>query len=370
MKKTLNPIGATGAGADRLLSKGQKAFNALIARIEKRRASLAEWEAFGPEFQRRYNDEFEPLKDEFDTVRIQMVQRLDGSYGEKALTKGERQTVADLICYFAELILPSVDDPSLAEIYERYKAPDADVEAEAMKDLRNDLKATFDIDIGDDVDLSSPDDILRHVQEQLDKRDEQARAERAAYHAKRKKTPKQEAAEERARAEQAEIHLSIREVYRKLASVLHPDRESDPVERERKVALMKRVNTAHASRSLLDLLEIQLELEHIDQAALENVGEEKLKRWNAILKQQLSDLDTELGEVQLSYLMKSRMNPMSSVTPKNVKRVFTAQITSLREHVKLAERDMRVFDDIKRLKPWLKRMKFELAAQHNDHLFD
>jgi hypothetical protein len=365
VKNTLSSLGAIGAGTDRLLSKGQKAFHALISRIEKRRATLAEWEAFGPEFQRRYHGEFEPLKDTFDAVRIQMVQRLDQAYDEKGLTKGERQTVADLICYFAELMLPSVDDPSLAEIYARYKAPHARVESEAMEDLRHDLKAMFDIDVGDDVDidLSSPDAVLQYVQEQLENRGEHARAERAAYHAKRKKTPKQEAAEERARAEQAEIHLSIREVYRKLASVLHPDRESDPVERERKVALMKRVNTAYASRSLLDLLEIQLELEHIDQAALENVGEEKLKRWNAILKEQLSDLDMELGEVQLSYLMKSRLDPMSSVTPKNVKRAFTAHINSLREHIKLFEGDMRVFDDIKRLKPWLKRVKSDLAAQ-------
>ena len=48
---------------------------------------------------------------------------------------------------------------------------------------------------------------------------------------------------------------SIREVYRKLAGALHPDRESDPQERERKTALMQRVNQAYAKNNLLQLLD-------------------------------------------------------------------------------------------------------------------
>jgi hypothetical protein len=365
-KITLSAIGVASSGSERPLSKGQKSFNALIGKIEKRRAALAEWEAFGTDFQRRYNDEFVPLRTSFDAVRIQLVHRLDRSYDTKGLTKVERQTIVELISHIAGDLLASVDDPAIAELYRRYCAADAEAESAALEDLRKTLETTFGVDIADDVDLGSPDEVFRHVQEQIDQQDERERKHREAreeYHAKRKKAPKRGAAEERARTEQAEVHLSLREVYRKLASMLHPDREIDPVERERKAALMQRVNMAYGSRSLLDLLEIQLELEHIDQATLDNISEDRLKRWNTILKEQLRGLDQELAEVEVGFLARCGMSPMLAASPKTIKRALTTNIINLREYIKAFELDLRVFDDGKRLKPWLKRMKWELAGQ-------
>ena len=80
----------------------------------------------------------------------------------------------------------------------------------------------------------------------------------------------------------------MREVYRKLASALNPDRESDPIERERKTALMQRVNQDYARNNLLELMELQLELEHIDQDALKNISQDRLKHYNAIMKEQIA----------------------------------------------------------------------------------
>lgn len=60
--------------------------------------------------------------------------------------------------------------------------------------------------------------------------------------APRKKTAKQLARDAQREAEEKQMSQSIREVYRKLASALHPDREPDPVERQRKTELMQRAN--------------------------------------------------------------------------------------------------------------------------------
>jgi hypothetical protein len=363
-KKTLSAIGTASDGIARTPSKSQKAFNALIARIEKRRAALAEWEVFGTDFQRRFNEEFTPLLGRFNAVRVELVHRLDQAYDTKGLTKVERRTIGELITHIAGKLMASIDDPAIAELHQRYRTHDPEAEAAALDDRRRMLEAVFGASIADDVDLDSPDDVMRYVHEQTHQQYEREREHQEArenYHANRKKSPKREAAEERARAEQAEVHLSIREVYRKLASALHPDREIDPVERERKAALMQRVNIAYASRSLLDLLEIQLELEHIDQAALDNISEDRLKRWNTILKEQLSDLEMELGEVELGFLIKSRMNPALVVSPKNVKRALTATINEIRETIKGFEQYVRVVDDGRGLKPWLKQMKWHLA---------
>ena len=67
-----------------------------------------------------------------------------------------------------------------------------------------------------------------------------AREAAQARHANRKKSPRQLAAEARAQSEAQQLHLSIREIYRKLASALHPDREPDPAERERMMSLTGR----------------------------------------------------------------------------------------------------------------------------------
>ncbi|MGN6479046.1 hypothetical protein [Luteibacter sp.] len=367
-KKTIATDARPVIESQQPVSKGQKSFNMLVEKIRKRRATLAEWEAYSEEFNRRYNGEYIPQRRKFDEVRTQLILRLDQSHEMKGLTKAERNIIADLISHIADQVLESTDDPVVAEIFDRYNAPDpADpaTEAAIQESLRSSFKEVFAFDIPPEIDMRSPEDVMRYLQEQLDEeeRAEQQRSQaRAAYHAERKKAPKRSKAEERALAEEAEVHLSLREVYRKLASALHPDREADPAERERKAALMQRVNGAYAKRSLLDLLEIQLELEHIDQAALQGASEQRLKRWNKILKDQVQDLEMELFEVDAGFQMRCGMTPVGSTSPKIIKRVLNDYIRDLNEHVRWFEDDLKVFDDLKRLKPWLRTMKAQLQS--------
>jgi hypothetical protein len=335
-KKTLSAIGVANARGDLVLSKGQASFHTLIEKIEARRVVLAEWEAFGIDFRRRYRDELVPLRTQLDATRVRWLQRLDQAHDTKGLTKGERRAIGELIVLVATDLLTSGDDPVVAELQRRYGGSSDDDPASTV------ATGASPRALSDASDWES--------QERMR---EQARAQ---YHANRSKKPKRGAANERARAEDADVHLSIREVYRKLASALHPDREPDPVERERKAALMQRVNKGYASRSLLELLEIQLELEHIDQASLASLSDSRLKHWNTILKEQLRRLDDELAEVESEYRAMVGMAPHESVSPRTVKRALTSDITRLRESTIDFERDLRVFDDIDRLKPWLKEV--------------
>lgn len=365
-KKTLSPVGVASHDLARTPSTGQQAFNTLIEKIGKRRATLADWEVFGHDYRRKFNNELLPLQASFDALRVHLVKRLDQSHDAKGLTKAERRTIEDLINLVAGDLLAAVDDPDIVEIHRRYNVTSAEEESAAISEMREAMQEILGVDIPEDMNFTSPEDMYRHLQEHLDQEEERDRLReqaKAEHRARRKQSPKRAAAEERARAEEAEVHLSIREVYRKLASALHPDREPDPVERERKAALMQRVNQAYASKSLLDLLELQLELEHIDQAMLESVGDDRLKRWNKILKEQLRGLDQELAEVKAEYAMRTGMKPGHPVSPRNVNYALNQQIHQLRDGVRAFEYDLRVFDDLGRLKAWLKAMKQELAFQ-------
>jgi hypothetical protein len=372
VKTTLSAVGVEASGLERTLSKGQKAFNTLIRQIEKRRASLAEWEMFDTEFQRRINHELLPARKAYDDVRRQFVQALDRSHDGKALTKAERRTIVDLINHIGGDILAGGNDPDVEEIFRRYNAPEAAQDAAVLDGLRHDLEATFGVELGDDVDLTSPEDVFERIQAQMDEREarerEHAKAreafqeQRKASKKKRKASPDAKAAEERARAEEADVHQSLRDVYRKLVSVLHPDRESDPVERERKAALMQRVNGAYASKSLLELLEIQLELEHIDQAALDSISEDRLKRWNATLKEQLRGLDREIADVEGEFRVRAGMHPTQKPTPKGIKRSLSGDISNLRASTRQFEIDLLLFEDPRRLKLWLQQVRWEMEG--------
>src|SRR5690606_20305824 len=98
------------------------------------------------------------------------------------------------------------------------------------------------------------------------------------------------AAERKAQAAR-EASVSVREVYRKLVSALHPDREIDAAERKRKTRLMQRANQAYERNDLLELLALQIETEQIDAAALASVPEERLKHYNQVLLDQARVLD-------------------------------------------------------------------------------
>jgi hypothetical protein len=354
------------------LSKGQKAFNTLIKQIEKRRARLSGWEAAMPAFHQKYCSEFAPLEQTSIDLRTRLVHLLDQAYGQQGLTKSERRTIADLISDLAGALVAQSDDPELKTIYNRYSESDYDSEAAAeLNDMKSVLEAMLGVELGDDVDMSSPEDVLQraHAQmEQLQAQDAIEKEAREAHRAKRKKTPRQLAAEAREHVEQAELSLSIREVYRKLASALHPDRETDPRERERKTTLMQRANQAYSKNSLLQLLELQLELEHIDQSAINNIGEDRLKHYNKILKEQVGELDHEILHVENGFKHSYGIPPFIDVSPGTIMRNLAADIFSLQESLQALEQDLLVFDDVKQLKVWLKSVKRSLAMRGFDDM--
>jgi hypothetical protein len=59
-------------------------------------------------------------------------------------------------------------------------------------------------------------------------------------------------------------------------------------------ALMQRANQAYARNDLLTFLELQLEMEHIHQGAINDISEGRLKHYNKVLKEQLAEPDGEI----------------------------------------------------------------------------
>jgi hypothetical protein len=223
--------------------------------------------------------------------------------------------------------------------------------------MKSMLEAALGVDLGDDADLHSREALLQraraHIEQQAAKKAAVA-SKREARRAARDKSAKQLAAEAREQEEQAQISLSIREVYRKLASALHPDRETDPQERDRKTRLMQRVNEAYDKNNLLQLLELQLELDHIDQRSINHISEARLTHYNQILKDQVRELDRQIHRVEMTFRHTYGYQRAGALSPDAVLRHLATNIDALHRQIRNIEQDLAAFDDIKHLRRMLK----------------
>jgi hypothetical protein len=356
-----NSISVSAEPGVTCLTPAQVAFNQLIQQIGKKREQMAEWETLVSNFQQKYSADLLPILDAKNALKAEFVQRLDILHDEKGLSKVERQRIADMILDLAGELLAQRDDAELRVIYDKYHPIGLDQqEAERLAALKGHFADMTGMDLGDDLDDLSHDEFVERLRERMAAEQAAADQARAERQPKRKKTAKQLAKEQKDEEEAQQIKLSVREVYRKLASVLHPDRETDPQERERKTGLMQRANQAYEKNNLLQLLELQIELDHIDPSALNKLGEERLLRYNKTLKQQLSQLNAEKNQLEMNFRARFSIHPSDlgyNASPASVMRLLAQDIAAHQRDLHRMKRELGEIHDAKSVKMWLKAIR-------------
>lgn len=257
------------AGTDtNALSKAQKEFNRLTKRIAKLEKETHDFREAATRLRQRVQNEYRPLQHQHNEARARLVRVLDLAHDTDKLSKGERGKVADLItngCHD----LPEKGFPDLQPIIDKYAAPPptAAEEAAVGQATADMMKQLFTLQYGIEfdpaVDVSTPEKFHAYVDQVMAEREAAYEAEeqaREAQRAKRKKSPKQQAAEDKKQAEEKNITKAVRILYMDLVKHLHPDLEPDEAEKDRKTELLKQVTTAYEANELLTLLRLQLEL--------------------------------------------------------------------------------------------------------------
>jgi hypothetical protein len=294
----------------------------------------------------------------------------------RKLGRGERAKLTQLLLdLLAAVLEEDADDDVLEALHDKY----SDVSREEIRQAEVDMAHTmlqdvFGLDIDDDHNASSPEELLEHAHRKMQDRaqhEERLAQEREdARAAKRSKSSAAKAEAAQAKREQAakEVSQSLREVYRKLASALHPDRETDPDARQRKTSMMQRVNQAYDANDLLTLLGLQLEIEQIDVAHLASVPPQRLAHYNQILKEQLSELEAELAHCVLPFLHSMGMGWGASLSPATVDQALSADIAELRAAKRQIEQDLVAFRDPRKLREALKHYELEPDFDEVDDL--
>ena len=344
------------------LSKGQKTFNSLIKKIETSRRALAHWLATVLAYQLKVASDYAPLVQTFKQLKVNMVHRLDQALDRGGLTKSEHKFVQKLICQVAEQLIADTADDALKQIYNKHSETDFDAEGAAAVDrMKATMESMFGVDLGDAADLNSPEALLAQFEEQMEKEHLQQLKEQA-WRSNRKKTARQLAREEKIKAEEAQTSLSIREVYRKLVSALHPDREPDPQERTRKTTLMQRVNQAYEKKDLLQLLELQLELEQINAHTIAGLSEQRLKHFNKILEDQWAELEQEIAHLEMPLREQLNLPPYQRLMPEAVMPHLLRDIAELRRHIKQIQKEILVPNNPAAFKVWIRAHRRETKA--------
>jgi hypothetical protein len=310
------------------LTKAQKEFNRRTARVEELRVQVARWKDFTDTFASVLARDLEPLQRQFASRRMALLRRFDEACEGHELTKRERARLGAVIVDLAADLLAMVDVPDAVALHDKYgHTPHASLREPASEE----------------PELARPESVDEPGHD-----DEGRRRPRSA---------KGLAREERARTAAEGARLSLREVYRKLASALHPDREADAAERMRKTALMQRVNRAHDDRDLLQLLTLQMQVEPLDPARLADLGDARFANYNRVLRAQAESLDREVAALVAPFASGARGPASRAPTPEALLRGIQADVAALRREVRHATEDLEAFKDVRQLKAWLKSVR-------------
>ncbi|NHZ66289.1 hypothetical protein [Massilia genomosp. 1] len=355
------PVRIAAPASAAMPSRARKQFNNLVKKLEAERAKLALWREELPKIHALADREYRPLAEQFDARRKQLLVIYDQAYKHKTMGKKDKEKLQALICPAAWELMQADDDELIKAIYNKHSGGDYDQELNEEKERMLKMVGSLTgLDLDVEAFIHSPEAFFASLGEKFAEREHNARQAEPA------KPPKPSKREEKHQAEQDKLKQSVRDIFRKLASALHPDRETDPAERERKTGLMQRANRAYAANDLLGLLELQLEVEQIDQTGLDNLGDERIKQYNRILSGQLDDISGELFDMEMSLARDIGWDSNRRPVPKTVLKVLHTDIAAMRAQVAQADAEIAEFADLGALKRWLKTVRLVRESPFDD----
>ncbi len=293
-------------GNDAPLSRTQVEFNRLMKTLEATKASHSREQARLDEVLEVSIRELMPLVEGLNRANLDIV--LGGSRALQSLklTAKRRRWFVDLLSGKASELLADpvgLTEVELAELQaiteelgpcedERRMKESEDEEFDFLREMLEQTAraAGVELDLSDLDPSADPEEFERTVRERLGAA--AALFEDASPTAKRTRKPtKAQAERERKRLELEEAkNRDLKSLFKQLAKAFHPDLEPDPLLKEHKKGWMQRLNTAYASNDLREMLQLEMEWLGEEATNLATAGDEKLKVYCMVLKEQIDEL--------------------------------------------------------------------------------
>lgn len=351
------------------LTPAQRTFKRLVGEIEASESRLQDLSGLLDVFRPLFSKKLNPLQDERDGINRELVLFLDAQLMRKGWTANQRKTMRELICQVAKLLFGSVYSDEIEALFDRHsEVTIADLAAANKQELVEDMENILGVEIDADAKAAlGPEEMLREALRQIEE-ETQTREQAADARTAAKRGGKKSARAIQAEQQAFDAGKLLKEIYRKLTSALHPDREPDIAERARKTALMSEVNKAYADENLLKLLHLQLHAVKFDSRAAATLADEKLRVINQSLSQQQQELKLECRELETLIQEEFRLQGFGELSAPMLQKAMNAQAAAARAGNRSLRRDLA---DLKQgeveFKIWL---KVQREAIKEDELFD
>jgi len=286
---------------------------------EQKRRTLAAWHTHLPGFLSTHREQTLTRIHAVKAMHLAWLHALDQLLSEKGWTQRERDVLQDLLCETAWQMLErqAQPDPSVEALYDRHATrPFAEVRAAELRAA------------GKQADPSA-----RGLAEAI--------------------TGEAAADKDTAPGTQA-TSPSLRDIYRKLASALHPDREPDPDKRAHRTEMMKRVNLAHDQKDLLSLLALQIETAQLQPDDLSKVPPSQLAGYNEALSEQLAHVKAQIKDIEADFRSDFMVPRSVNLHPHQLEKVLALHLAQLHHSQDALEADLATFGDRAATKRWIK----------------
>lgn len=280
------------------LSKSQLAFNKLTGRVERLQDDIKSETAKLESLLKVYVSEIPVFKQRLAKTRLALAKALGNSTETIKYGRQQRENIREVILHLCDLAFADNEPDKETEAFydswsESSYREELQTHSAIIKQMVADgAKDFLGIDLNADEIDDTPEGLARLMNRLKNEMHDQEQRQ-GVRSSKRKKSKKQLEREERQKSEEALQLKSLRAIYLSLAKALHPDTTMDPLGKIQKETLMKKVTAAYAEKDLTTLLKLELEWVSSENATLDTLPEERLKRYIVSLKEQVSALEQE-----------------------------------------------------------------------------
>lgn len=326
----------------------QDRFRFLLAEIDKVRRAHSELEAVFAAYRRDHTEKLAPLRAALRETCRDCIFALDALLDQPGWSRLDQSVLSDLLRSMAAALIDSGQgDSEIIAVFDKHNPVSFEtLQAQRLAQLKAQAEEMgFDLDDADDI--RTEEELRERIYEQAAAREEMREA---AQRRGRRKSASEKRAEDSAKA----AKQTLRELYRKLASIVHPDRERDPARRHEKNLLMQKINQAYATNDLMGLCEAQMQVEQTNAEEISQLGATRLKQYNKLLSEQLAKLKAALHEAKERFLSDLGLPPMQQVNAQALGRHLKAEARRMREEIARRQQLLEVLGDRAATKRWLK----------------
>lgn len=135
------------------------------------------------------------------------------------------------------------------------------------------------------------------------------------------------------------VNQSLKTVYLKIASIIHPDREPDEDKKVEKTELLQRANEAYEQEDLFFLLKLQLEVEQSKTGSNKGLSTEQVKFYQQALEAQSQALKSQIQELidSLVWSNKAKIAVQKSKGQLNIEQLYKqidADVSAVKQQLK------------------------------------